>query len=227
MNSLKLRQNITIIIQKLFRRVNKLLPSFMRRQWVTALTYDKRYFHDPSYRYLTDLQVAEFSQVIMTLLEPKSVIDLGCGLAHYLVALKAKGVRVIGFDVSLYAVKNTDPSVPVFIMDIKKPFRSNQKFDIAICFEVAEHLPKNCAPVLIESLCTLSDTILFTAAQPTQPGIDHINLQLKSFWVALFNHNGLNIDEQLTQQFVECLNSINGPEWFSQNFSVFRKIADS
>ena len=133
----------------------------------------------------------------------------------------------MGFDVSLYAIQNVDPDVPVYLIDIKKPFRTNQSFDVAICFEVAEHLPKRYAPILIESLCTLSGTILFTAAPPGQPGIDHINLQPKSFWIALFNRNGFNLDDQLTRHFVDRFVPIGTPEWFCRNFAVFRKVLNS
>lgn len=216
-------KNIIIFIKKIIRRINMLMPSFLRRQCAVLLTYDNRFFESPCYRYFTDSQVDEFCNAMIEFLHPKTAIDIGCGLAHYLVSLKAKGVYGVGFDVSQYAVQNANSGVPVYSIDLKKPFRSNQKFDIAICFEVAEHLPKYCAPALVESLCTLSDLIMFTAAPPGQPGIDHINLQPNSFWVNLFSCNQFVFDENLTKHFTDRLVCIGAPEWFCRNFSIFSK----
>ncbi|MGK7876185.1 MAG: class I SAM-dependent methyltransferase [Xenococcaceae cyanobacterium] len=216
---------VSTIVQKIVRRVNQWLPTDMRSQVAVQLTYGQQFFQDDSsYRYLTDEQIEAFVKEMITLLKPHTAIDLGCGMGMYLRALKSHGVQLIGFDASLHAVQNVDPEVPVFVVDLTKPFRSNQQWDIAICFEVAEHLPKSCASILVDTLCSLSKTILFTAAGPDQPGIDHINLQPKSFWIDLYQRNGFILDEKLTQQFLDHLVSIDVPDWFCRNFSIFVKL---
>lgn len=43
-------------------------------------------------------------------------------------------------------------------------FRSDEQFDVAICLEVAEHLPEQHADRLVALLTSLSATIVFTAA---------------------------------------------------------------
>jgi hypothetical protein len=48
-------------------------------------------------------------------------------------------------------------------------------FDLTLCLEVGEHLPQNAANILIESLCALSEVIVFSAAIPGQGGQRHIN----------------------------------------------------
>lgn len=215
--------NIVVFLKRIIRCINRLLPSGMRRQLDIPVVYGECFFRDPYYRYLNDSQIEAFCDFVMEILSPGSVVDMGCGLAYYLSYFKKRGINVVGFDASHYAIRKADVSVPVYVADLTRPFISNQKFDVVICFEVAEHLPMRASNALIGSLCALGDVILFTAAALSQPGIDHINLQAKSFWFNLFNHNGFAFDNKLTNNFLDNFRKIGVPEWFCRNFSVFRK----
>ena len=57
---------------------------------------------------------------------------------------------------------------------------------LAESITLAEHLPAEVGPRLVERLCSLSDVVLFSAAQPGQGGEDHINERDPSYWAALF-----------------------------------------
>lgn len=48
--------------------------------------------------------------------------------------------------------------------DLSQPFQLAEFFDLAICLEVAEHLPKQSAPGFIQSLVRLAPVVLFSAA---------------------------------------------------------------
>ncbi len=210
------------IFPKIAKRLNQWLPEKFRRQVSVQVTYDRNFFEDEaSYRYFTDKQIDAFAEEITVRLQPHTAIDLGCGMGMYLLALRNRGVKVIGFDASLYAAQNVNPEVPIFVADLTRPFRSNQQWDVAICFEVAEHLPYSRTSILVETLCSLSNIILFTAAGPNQPGIDHLTLQPKSFWDRLYQQNGFLLEKKLTQQFLDFLNSIEAPDWFCNNFSIY------
>lgn len=209
-----------VYIRKLVRRGNRLLPASVRGQWAVQLTYDRR-FYEESYRYLTDPQTDAFCEAIVEIFGPASVIDLGCGPGYYLSALARRGVSVVGFEASLAAVQMANASAPVFTVDLTRPFRSNLRYDLAICFEVAEHLPERAAPILVESLCRLGRKVLFTAAPPGQPGIDHINLQPKAFWTKQFAREGFIADVGLQERMLDRLGIIGVPEWFCANFSVY------
>lgn len=50
--------------------------------------------------------------------------------------------------------------------DLTKPLHLNRRFDLALSLEVAEHLPKKSAEIFVDTLCKLSDTIIFSAAIP-------------------------------------------------------------
>src|SRR5205085_7165879 len=68
-------------------------------------------------------------------------------------------------------------------------------FDLAICLEVAEHLPETAATALVASLASLAPIVLFSAAIPFQGGTDHRNEQWPQYWFDRFAvHHYVAID---------------------------------
>jgi len=74
--------------------------------------------------------------------------------------------------------------------DLTLPFTLERTFDLAMCMEVAEHLPESAAATFIQSLTALSDIVLFSAAIPLQGGTHHVNCQWQSYWAAHFLNAG-------------------------------------
>lgn len=62
-------------------------------------------------------------------------------------------------------------------------------FDLAICLEVAEHLPAEAAEPLVAGLA-LAGMVLFSAATPGQVGVGHINCRPHDYWHGLFEAHG-------------------------------------
>jgi hypothetical protein len=71
--------------------------------------------------------------------------------------------------------------------DLEQPLQMEERFDLAISLEVAEHLSSARAPGFVEDLTHLSDVILFSAAIPGQGGTNHLNEQWLSYWVEQFS----------------------------------------
>lgn len=136
--------------------------------------------------------------------EPKSVIDVGCGNGEWLRAARELGVeRTVGVD------RGPEPQeFPGVYMqvDLEKDvfIASHQDYDLAICLEVAEHLQPKTALRLVVSLSSLAPVILFSAAQPGQgpypppdatseewaSGSWHINEQTPQYWGLEFRRLG-------------------------------------
>ena len=74
--------------------------------------------------------------------------------------------------------------------DLSKSFNLRRRFDVALCLEVAEHLPEGSSDDHMSSIAAHSDTIFFSAASPGQPGDHHVNYQWPTYWQCLFNKNG-------------------------------------
>ncbi len=130
--------------------------------------------------------------IVTSWLRPTSMIDVGCGVGTWLAAAAAPGLALVGID---------GDHVPRHLLRIAgEHFRCHdlrsalpspeQRFDLAISMEVAEHLDEARATSFVADLCALSDVVLFSAAIPGQGGQDHINEQWPSWWAQRFSANG-------------------------------------
>jgi len=123
-------------------------------------------------------------------LAPKSVIDIGCGPGLYLLPFKEAGCKVFGIDAcptggELLTKKEFER------VDLRFPYKPKKRYDLAICFEVAEHLPEHYADRLIDTLSDCADLVVFSGAVPGQGGTYHMNEQPHSYWLTKFKerHN--------------------------------------
>ena len=148
----------------------------------------------------------EVVPLIMKLLAPRNVVDVGCGSGAWAAAYKQAGAAVLGID---------GPDVRIEQLLIQP-----REFDLVNCLEVAEHLPAARAQSFVRDLCQLSDVSVFSAAVPGQGGTHHLNEQWPSYWIAFFRENGF--------QTLDCIRAhIWGNEkvawWYAQNMFVFIK----
>ena len=137
----------------------------------------------------------------------QSVVDIGCGSATWLTAAKnliekmGKAPYLVGID-GAYAKHIVPSDVAQFIfVDLELPLQFTQKFDLALCLEVAEHLTSSRAGSLVHDLCQASDTVVFSAAIPGQGGTDHINEQYQEYWHTLFSSEGYIAIDAFKQAF--------------------------
>ena len=103
------------------------------------------------------------------------------------------GVDGVQADEALLSV----PQSLIITHDLREPFRLGRRFDGAIYIEVAEHLPESSAQTLIESICSHTDFVFFSAAAPGQHGDNHINCQPPSYWQEKFNTLGFVCSDDL------------------------------
>jgi hypothetical protein len=101
--------------------------------------------------------------------------------------------------------------------DLILPFPDLGTFDLAISFEVAEHLPANRAAGFIADLCSLAPVVAFSAAIPGQGGTGHINEQWPAYWCDLFAGCGYQVTGALRW---EIWNDDNIENWYRQNLIV-------
>ena len=100
----------------------------------------------------------------------QSSVDVGCGVGTFLSVLQENGVPVIrGIDGPWVDKDLLEIDVFEFIEDnLENPRSLGRKYDLAICLEVAEHLPLSSADTIVNFLVELSDLVLFSAAIPGQ-----------------------------------------------------------
>ena len=94
------------------------------------------------------------------------------------------------------------------------------RYDLAICLEVAEHLPSNRAEQFVSFLTTLSDHVLFSAAIPLQGGVGHLNEQWQHYWAELFADRRFAVSDCIRPAI---WNDDKIPFWYKQNILLFSK----
>lgn len=134
----------------------------------------------------------EIVPLLIDLIDPTSVIDVGCGRGAWLKVFKEKGIsKISGIDGNWIKAKYLLIDRGEFTAaDLKKPFCADEKFDLVVSLEVAEHLPEDCAEQFVESLIRCGPVIVFSAAIPFQWGADHVNEQWPEYWAKLFRKKG-------------------------------------
>ena len=157
----------------------------------------------------------------------ESIVDLGCGSGIFLYEFEKKGFSVLGIDGSRNALNTAKISKNnLLVKDITKKINLNKKFDLVLCFEVAEHIPTKYSKNLVQNLTSLGNVVIFTAAPPGQGGTDHINEQPKEFWVNLFEKEGFYLDKDSSKKMSSYLKSKKTVWWIYENLIIFQKITN-
>ncbi len=134
----------------------------------------------------------EIVPLVVNLVHPKSVIDVGCGVGTWLSVFKEFEVQdVLGIDGDYVDRHMLEiPQANFMPFDLRRPLRIDREYDLAVSLEVAEHLPEQCAPQFVDSLSRLAPVILFSAAIPFQNGTHHLNEQWPDYWIGQFRERG-------------------------------------
>lgn len=132
---------------------------------------------------------------VIDLIQPKSVVDVGCGVGTWLSAYKNNGVTdILGLDGDYVDKNELKIEIAEFqAVDLAVKLSIERTFDLVQSLEVAEHLNKSLAAKFVKKLVSLSDVVLFSAAVPYQLGTNHVNEQLLPYWVDLFKEHGYQV----------------------------------
>jgi SAM-dependent methyltransferase len=129
--------------------------------------------------------------LVIALLHPGSVVDVGCGSGAWLAEAARLGVDdYLGIDGHTPAGSLGIPTERFLTHDLATPLRLERRFDLVMCLEVGEHLEPDGAEVLVDSLVRLGPAVLFSAAVPHQGGDHHVNEQWPDYWAELFAARG-------------------------------------
>jgi SAM-dependent methyltransferase len=150
----------------------------------------------------SETSAREILPIVLDLLRPRSIIDVGCWTGGWLAAARDLGVvDVVGMDhESTDRSKLKFPEADFVPQDLREPIRLERTFDLAISVEVAEHLDEDRSDSFVESLTRLAPVVLFSAAIPGQGGTDHINEQWPEYWISRFEARGWTVVDCLRAQ---------------------------
>jgi len=121
-----------------------------------------------------------------------SAVDVGCGDGGWLKALQETGTqKILGLDGDWVREDQLlIDSTRLVRCTLGETLPVDDRFDLAIALEVAEHLPADRASNFVSELTRLAPVVLFSAAIPGQGGLNHVNEQWPGYWAALFAGHG-------------------------------------
>jgi SAM-dependent methyltransferase len=183
-----------------------------------APTYEKEFYES---RQSGSRQSAEIViPLLLNIINPKSVIDVGCGIGSWLSVFKECGIEdVLGVD-GQWVDKNIlmIPREQFVTSDLEKPIKIDRRFDLVVSLEVAEHIHPEHASRFVKSLVDLGPVILFSAAIPLQVGKHHVNEQWPDYWVQHFNEHGYVVVDAIRKRIWQ--NDLV-EYWYAQNILIF------
>jgi 2-polyprenyl-3-methyl-5-hydroxy-6-metoxy-1,4-benzoquinol methylase len=152
--------------------------------------YDSYFYRQNQSASLASAEV--IGPILVELINPSSVVDIGCGIGEWLSVFEALGVKdVLGLDGGIGTTANLVIDRSKFkYVSLTETIVLERKFDLLLCLEVAEHLPEWRALSFVKDLCQLSPVIAFSAAIPFQGGTGHLNEQWQSYWGDMFSRFG-------------------------------------
>ena len=164
------------------------------------------------------LDVAPFRHIAEKY-RPQSAFDIGCGNGLYLRLLQDAGVD------DIFGVDGIDPAATVLgvgdyaKVDLQLPYDAGRRFDVVFCLEVVEHIAPASTGILLDTIAAhAKDLIVFSMAEPGQPGNGHINCRTISEVLDLWKSRGW------TPDLVETLGmrAISTMSWFRRNILVLK-----
>jgi cyclopropane fatty-acyl-phospholipid synthase-like methyltransferase len=152
-----------------------------------------------------------------------SIVDIGSGNCGFLSA-------AINFSINdILGVDGTDmderilqiPKENFMVWNLEQEFTYDRKFDLVVSLEVAEHLNAKYADTFVKTLVNLGDLILFSAAQPKQGGVGHVNCQPISYWERKFNSHGFKRHSNMIFDYMRDKEHVS--QWYRKNGILYIK----
>jgi len=182
--------------------------------------YYKSFRKDRQHSYIV------ITNLLMELFAPESVIDYGCGLGWILYFLKTrfKLTDLMGIEPNPEVQHELRDEVNEYVypFSLIYPLKLDRKFDLAISFEVAEHVEAEHADMVVENICRHTDNVVFSSAHPGQGGYGHLNEQPKSYWIERFQKNRFELDER-TDGLSMTMRKYGVKPWYWENSMIFKR----
>ena len=182
--------------------------------------YDRQFFERQATESLASAR--EIVPELIRLLEPRSVVDVGCGVGTWLSVFPSFGVTdILGIDGD-----HIDGDMLLIPKDaflphgLTKPLQLPRRFDLVLSLETAAHLPPTSAETFIHTLTGLGDVVLFSAAVPGQAWTRniHLNEQWPDYWAELFGSCGFCPVDRIRGL---VWNNPRVRWWYAQNVILF------
>lgn len=150
----------------------------------------------------------------------KTIVDIGCGIGLYCKILFDYGYYVIGYE-GTPKIQNISVYDNIITKDLTKPIFNYEIipcFDLTLCLEVGEHIPKKYETIFVDNLCKYAKNklIISWADKEQYSASGHVNPKTKSEVIFIFTERGYCLDYEKT----EILRKQSSFSWFKNNLLV-------
>lgn len=145
------------------------------------------------------------------------MVDLGAGTGVYVEEYQRQGNSAQGYDI-------TDPQPRPDLVHTQSMLTVSDPAPVVLCLEVAEHIDAQHSEAVVESIWrnTLpGGMVIFSAAQPGQGGVGHINCQPPSYWRNLAQAQGFVFDADLEEDLMTWITDGYHMGWFANNGQIW------
>jgi SAM-dependent methyltransferase len=210
-----------------FWRATTAISKVGERWGVDWLTY-----HPLLFAYYHEEAVAAAPGVMQTFAHlfpnARAYVDIGAGTGAFAAHAKGLGLSAVAYEYSAlgrFVAKRQGVEVRRLDLRERRVIASERPFDLAYCFEVAEHLDAALGDELIRFCAAQAPIVVFTAAPPGQGGTGHKNEQPQSYWISRFRAEGMTYKTRLSRELAEGFRRevVQSP-WLANNVMVF--VAD-
>jgi SAM-dependent methyltransferase len=159
--------------------------------------------------------------LVLEHVQPGSVVDYGGGTGEWAAAFRRHGAGAVLVVDGPWVERERLAVGPgeLVVHDVREPFAAGREFDLAVCLEVAGHVPPDREGVFADSLAALAPVLLFSAPVPHQPGVGGgaLNNRWPAHWAGVFAERDM--------AWVDCLRLRvwDDPRvtwWYAQNIAL-------
>ncbi len=152
---------------------------------------------------------------------PKTVIHMGCGCGSYLAAYQMKGASVRGIDGSDWTSQHLIPKENYIKCDLTSNLPDHiESADLSICVDVLERLPLESGRRIIKLLSSITKkAIIFSSVQKNRPGHGHITSRDPELWLKELDKLGWTVDYNATVG-MRMLATLH---WYKRNLFLLRR----
>lgn len=156
---------------------------------------------------------------IAELYQPILAADLGCGRGEYCKTFKEQGWNIHGYE-GTPDIKEIAVYKDITVLDLTKRRWVGIDYDLVLCLEIGEHIPKIYEQVFINNVLEFTHRgLILSWAIPGQGGSGHFNEQGNDYVIGKFVEAGLVHDKERS----EVLRKSVSLKWFKNTIMVFRR----
>lgn len=152
-------------------------------------TYASSYLNDANYHKLFE----HTADHLVKHLNPKTVLELGCGPGVFVSSLLERGVSAKGIDRNRHFKKLNDEHI---ILADLKTYQIEQPVDMITSIEVFEHMADEELENILSQIAANCKWFVFSSTPHSSPADaewGHVNIKSKAEWINFFKPYGLKL----------------------------------